>query len=79
MDHYGNAMTGLRASAVRRDGRLVMGGRRLGHARVYSETLPGEIFWYENSLGLVEVAANAASAAATLGLRVGTVVEFEQG
>jgi len=79
VDHYGNAMTGLRASAVRRDGRLVMGGRRLGHARVYSETLPGEIFWYENSLGLVEVAANAASAAATLGLRVGTVVEFEQG
>jgi len=79
VDRFGNAMTGLRASAVRRDGRLVMGGRRVGHARVYSETLPGEIFWYENSLGLVEVAANAASAAATLGLRVGTVVEFEQG
>ena len=71
VDHYGNVMTGLRSAGVRRDERLITGGRRIGHARVYSEARPGEIFWYENSLGLVEIAANSASAAEALGLKVG--------
>jgi S-adenosylmethionine hydrolase len=32
------------------------------------------VFWYENSLGLVELAANSTSAQQILGLRVGTPV-----
>jgi S-adenosylmethionine hydrolase len=39
----------------------------------------GGIFWYENSLGLVEVAENAGSAAVTLGLRIGQAVGVEPG
>jgi S-adenosylmethionine hydrolase len=35
---------------------------------------PGEIFWYENSIGLAEIAANSASAAERLGLTVGSAV-----
>jgi S-adenosyl-L-methionine hydrolase (adenosine-forming) len=76
VDHYGNAMTGLRANAARR-GRLVAGGRRIGHARVFSDRPPGELFWYENSLGLIEIAANAASAAERLDLAVGHPVALE--
>ena len=36
---------------------------------------PGQAFWYANSSGLVEIAARDASAAALLGLAVGTAVD----
>jgi hypothetical protein len=71
LDHYGNALTGLRAGMVARDVRLTVAGRSLAHARVFSDVGPGEPFWYENSLGLIEIAANASSAARCLGLTVG--------
>lgn len=79
VDHYGNAMTGLRARGLARDARLVVDGRRIGHARVFSDRPSGEIFWYENSLGLAEIAANSASAAEKLGLEVGHPVSPEPG
>ncbi|MBI2508609.1 MAG: SAM-dependent chlorinase/fluorinase [Betaproteobacteria bacterium] len=79
VDHYGNAMTGLRASALPRDRRLVVEGRWIARARVFSEVPQGEMFWYENSLGLAEIAANGASAAVRLGLRVGQPVAVEPG
>lgn len=71
IDHYGNALTGLRAGSVERDARVVTGATRISYARVFSEVAEGEVFWYENSLGLVEIAANSANAAAKLGLRIG--------
>jgi S-adenosyl-L-methionine hydrolase (adenosine-forming) len=74
VDHYGNAMTGVRASVVPRERLLVVEEHRIAHAPVFSALPRGEIFWYENSLGLVEIAANADSAAARLGLRVGQVI-----
>jgi hypothetical protein len=74
VDHYGNAMTGLRAGGVPRHGRLLVNDRSIERARVFSEVPQGEIFWYENSLGLAEIAANAASAAGALGLRIGDAV-----
>lgn len=77
VDHYGNAMTGLRAHSVAHDSRVVVGGRWIGQARVFSEVMAGGVFWYENSLGLVEIAANSASAAAKLGLRVGQPLTVE--
>jgi S-adenosyl-L-methionine hydrolase (adenosine-forming) len=57
VDHYGNALTGLRASAVPQDTHLVAGGETVSHARVFSVVPPGAVFWYENRLGLVEIAA----------------------
>ena len=44
----------------------------LRHARTF-EDAPG-LFWYVNSLGLVEIAAKGASAADRLRLRVGSRV-----
>ncbi len=79
VDHYGNAMTGLRAGGLPRDTRLVVNARRLGRARVFSDLPDGELCWYENSLGLVEIAANSASAAEKLGLKVGHPVVLEPG
>ncbi len=79
IDHYGNAFSGLRAQDVPRGARIAVAGRTLGHARVFSAVSAGEMFWYENSLGLVEIAGNACSAAAKLGLRIGQPVAVENG
>ena len=79
IDHYGNAFTGLRAQVVPRDTRIVAGGERLKYARVFSDVPTGEVFWYENSLGLVELAGNACSAAMKLGLQIGQRVAVETG
>ena len=67
VDHYGNLVTGLRAGAVPRERALVVNGRQIPYARVFSRVVAGEVFWYENSLGLVEIAANSASAQQKLG------------
>lgn len=79
VDHYGNAMTGLRRAPPRGPAtaaRLRVGARRLAFARVFEAVPRGAVFWTVNSLGLVEVAANRASAARRLGLRVGTRVAW---
>lgn len=71
VDHYGNAATGLRAHALVRGATLVVNGRSIGYARVFADVPQGEVFWYENSLGLAEIAANSASAARKLDLATG--------
>jgi len=74
IDHYGNAVTGLRVRKLGRGSALRAGGRRIPHARIFEAVKTGEIFWYANSMGLAEIAANRASAARKLGLRVGSKV-----
>lgn len=71
IDHYGNAMTGLRAANIDMHATLAVSGRHLQHAAVFSAVAPGMPFWYENSIGLVEIAVNKGSAAQTLGLKPG--------
>jgi S-adenosylmethionine hydrolase len=71
VDHFGNLVTGMRAGSVPRDRNLTINGRTIRYARVFSEAKAGEVFWYENSLGLVEVAANSASAQQLLGFKPG--------
>ncbi|MBK8162681.1 MAG: SAM-dependent chlorinase/fluorinase [Gammaproteobacteria bacterium] len=77
VDHFGNALTGIRAGGVEPERRLEAGGRTLGAARTYSDVAPGEAFWYSNANGLVEIAVNRGSAAAALGLRVGDPVAWD--
>ena len=76
IDHYGNAMTGLRSGTVDRGAAIEAVGRRLEWGRVFSEVPTGTAFWYENSVGLVEIAVNQGSAAAQLGLSVGDEVSI---
>jgi S-adenosyl-L-methionine hydrolase (adenosine-forming) len=72
IDHFGNAMTGLRAGGVAPAARIAVAGHRLGHARTFSGVPAGDPFWYENSNGLVEIAVNGGRADARLGLAVGS-------
>ena len=76
LDHFGNAMTGVRAATMPSDARLVAAGRVLEHARTFSDLPVGSPFWYENSNGLVEIAVNQGRADRELGLAIGTPVEI---
>lgn len=76
IDHYGNAMSGLRAGTMPRSACLEMNGVKLDYAPVFSEVSYGCPFWYENSLGLIEIAVNRGSAAHEMELKVGNPVKF---
>ena len=73
IDHYGNAVTGLRFTHGK--GTLRVGRRVLRYARTFEEA--GGPFWYANSLGLVEIAAPRGSAARELGLTIGSAVKLD--
>lgn len=72
IDHYGNAVTGLRFTTAQAT--LRVGRRVLRHARTFEDARGP--FWYENSTGLVEIAAPRASAARGLRLKVGSAVKL---
>lgn len=74
IDHYGNAMTGLRAAQMPKDARIKRAGRELHRARTFSDVRPGEAFWYENSNGLAEIAVNLGRADEVLGLTIGSPI-----
>ena len=76
IDHYGNAMTGLRAARVPATARLGVAGTMLGHARTFSAVPAGTAFWYENSNGLAEIAVNSGRADTMLRLVVGSHVSI---
>ncbi|MDJ0956156.1 MAG: SAM-dependent chlorinase/fluorinase [Arenicellales bacterium] len=76
IDHFGNAITGRSGDSVHQNLKAVVGERELSYARVFCERERGELFWYVNSIGLVEIAANCADAARLLNLKVGDAVDF---
>lgn len=77
VDHYGNAVTGLRAGTLAPTARLRVAGCSLAFAPTFGAVPPGAAFWYEGSLGLAEIAVNGSSASAALGLAVGERVAVE--
>jgi S-adenosylmethionine hydrolase len=76
VDHYGNAMTGLRAAQLPSGTGLAAADRVLERARTFSDLPPGGAFWYENSNGLAEIAVNQGRADRALALSVGSPVEI---
>ena len=78
IDHFGNAMTGVRAAALAGDAILSVRGHRLARARIYAEVPRGQAFWYENANGLVEIAVSGGHAARQLGLSLGDPVSMPE-
>jgi len=66
----------LRAAMLPPDAKLAAAGRVLERERTFSDRLPGEAFWYENSNGLAEIAVNQGRADRDLGLSIGVSVEI---
>ena len=77
IDGYGNALTGLRAAMLPSGARLTVGDRRLERGRTFGDRPAGTAFWYENSVGLAEIAVAEGSAAETLALTIGTSVTVD--
>lgn len=76
IDHYGNAITGLRANTLDRSAIVKAAGLEIRYAPVFSAAPTGKPFWYENSIGLVEIAVNSGSAAQVLNLSSGAPVSL---
>ncbi len=76
VDHFGNAITGVRADSVSDGVRLQVDGKQLSWASTFSEVSPGEAFWYENANGLVEIAVNKGRASDLLDLQVGSAIKL---
>jgi S-adenosylmethionine hydrolase len=76
VDHFGNAWTGVRD--VPRDAHVSAAGERFRHSESFGFVGKGEGFWFINSVGLLELAVNRGSAAATFGLKVGDPVQVQR-
>ena len=76
IDHYGNAWTGVRG--VMEDARISAAGEQFKHSESFGFVGKGEGFWFINSVGLLELAVNRGSAAATYGLKVGDAVQVQR-
>ncbi|MDH5712222.1 MAG: SAM-dependent chlorinase/fluorinase [Gammaproteobacteria bacterium] len=74
IDHYGNCMTGIRASSISKDAIVDVGNLSLGNQSTFSDVPEGEAFWFENSSGLVELAINRMSLSKKLKLAEGNRV-----
>ena len=74
IDYFGNVLTGIHAKSISDDDRINIAGEQLEYSRTFSDVSPGQLFWYRNANGLIEVAANQASAAVRLGVQVGDEV-----
>ena len=71
-DRFGNLFTGIRATSLGNGDHLLVAGKLLGYARTFCEAQEGALFWYRNSCGLVEIAANRGSAADLLHSDIGS-------
>jgi S-adenosylmethionine hydrolase len=78
LDHYGNAITGIRYHHDLDGLQLRLKHHLIKQASTFSDVSPGELFWYKNSLGLVEIAANLKSAQSLLNIQLGECVIFEK-
>jgi len=77
IDHFGNAMTGLHADQINKNAVVTIGDKKINHADTFSCVDPGQIFWYENANGLVEIALNHGSAADVLALTPGDEIAID--
>jgi S-adenosylmethionine hydrolase len=76
LDHYGNAWSGLRETAVATAAVIGVGGLRLSRARTFEDAGAGKAFWHVNSSGLAEIAVSGGRADHLEGIACGTPIAF---
>ena len=75
-DGFGNLMTGVRWSTLGAGRTLSVGGRKLPRARTFSDVEKGQVFVYQNGVGLCEISANLGNAQKKLEITPGTRVKL---
>ena len=76
IDHFGNAWVGVRN--VPKDARVMAAGELFKHSESFGFVGKGEGFWFNNSVGLLELAVNRGSAATSFKLKVGDPVQVQR-
>ena len=76
IDHFGNAWVGVRN--VPTNARVSTSGELFKHSESFGFVGKGEGFWFNNSVGLLELAVNRGSAAEMFGLKVGDPVQVQR-
>ncbi|MBL4907749.1 MAG: SAM-dependent chlorinase/fluorinase [Sneathiella sp.] len=76
IDHYGNAMTGLRSGQGIKS--VAIGKRNLNLSRTFSSVPGGEPLVYENANGLIEIAVNQGRADDYFDLSVGSPLAYSK-
>lgn len=74
IDHYGNAMTGIRAAEGIKS--ISLKGETLEISNTFSSAAKGTPLAYENANGLIEIAVNQGRADTFFDLRIGSQVAF---
>jgi S-adenosylmethionine hydrolase len=77
IDHFGNAITGIRAATLDPRAVLRFDKTRLKAATTFADVAVGSSLWLANSSGLIEIAVNCGRADKVLGLAVGDHVRIE--
>ena len=77
-DHYGNLVSGLRYRADHAGHILHLKHHRIPQARTFGDVPKASLFWYQNSMNLVEIAANRARADTLLEAQAGEVFSLEK-
>lgn len=75
-DSFGNLMTDLDAAAMAQSNSVRLAGVTIAYADTFAKVERGQPFWYVNSVGLVELACNQASAAEHFQAGVGETVSI---
>jgi len=78
IDHFGNAVTGIRATVLNKEDHIRINNQTLSNAGTFSDVSAGDAFWYGNANGLVEIAVNQGRADEKIAIKVGDIVECEQ-
>lgn len=76
IDHFGNAWVGVRN--VPTDARVSAAGELFKHSESFGFVGKGEGFWFNNSVGLLELAVNRGNASDVFGLKVGDPVQVQR-
>lgn len=79
IDHYGNLISGYRFAQLPPKVSVMINGIALQPARTFSEVKEGDVFYYENANGLLEIAVNQGSAQAMFSAKPGHVLDIKGG
>ncbi len=77
IDSFGNCMTGVSGSSIQLSNTVTIRNTNFNYADKFSDVAIGQGFWYINSIGLVEIAANQASIADMCKIAVGTPMRMQ--
>jgi S-adenosylmethionine hydrolase len=71
IDHFGNLISGIRASALEADAQLIYHGQVIPRVKTFADVATGTPLCYENANGLLEIAVNQGRAVEYFAAQIG--------